>query len=146
LCPVRVIAHRQRHPDVVVDCGVDALHESAAPIPCARLHVPVHRVLDDGLGGHARRNLELRDLDELTFACAAQMLKRGEQSNTGVHPDDRIGWSLQVARRAVGVAGCSRHPRCPFEVECPADVITPRPLQPEPGHAHEDHVRIELYK
>ena len=63
-----------------------------------------------------------------------------------VHPDDRIGGSLQVARRAVGVAGGSRHARRLLEVECPADVIAPRSLQPEPGHAHQDHVGLQLHQ
>ena len=116
---------------------------TATAIAFARLHNAVHRVFDHRLGGDARRDLNLSDLDELAFAGAAPMFERGEQGDAGVHPDDGIGGPLQVARRAVGVPGHGRHTRCLLDVERPADIVTPGALQAESRHTHEDHVGLE---
>ena len=47
-----------------------------------------------GSAATARRDLDLRDLDQLTFAGAAPVLERSEQGDAGVHPDDGIGGPL----------------------------------------------------
>ncbi len=81
------------------------------PITVARLDDPVHRIVDDRLGGQARRHLDLRDLDELAFAGAAPVLEGGQQRDARVHPDDRVSGPLQGARRTVRVTRDSGHAR-----------------------------------
>jgi hypothetical protein len=119
---------------------------TAAAISFARPQDAVHRVFDDRLGGDAGRNLDLCDLDELPFAGAAPMFERGEKRNPCVHPDDQVGWTLQIARRPVGIPRRGRHARRLLEVERPTDVVAPRALQPEPGHAHQDHVGPQIHQ
>ena len=144
--PVGVIADGDCHPLRRRPLSGTRLAPSRGAVAFARPNNTVHRVLDHGFGGNACRDLDLRDLDELSFAGAAPVLERSEQGDTGMHPDDGIGGPLQVARRPLGVSRHSRHPRCLLEIERPADVVAPWSLQAESGHAHEDHVGLELHQ
>jgi hypothetical protein len=134
LRPVVVVAHRQRHPDIVGVGRVDTLAVATLPIAVARPDDPVHRILDHWFGGDSGGDFDLRNLDQPTFAGAAPVFKRGEQRHARVHPDDGIGGPLHVARRPVGVSGRRRHAGDLFDVQRPAHVIPPRAFEAESRH------------
>ena len=54
---------------------------------------------------HGGTHLDLSGLDQLPLASGLPMLEGGQQRNTGVHAGDRVGGTLQIARRPVGVPG-----------------------------------------
>ena len=118
LRPVGVVAHRQRHPRIVVVGRVDTLAVAASPVAFTRPDDPVHRVLDHRFGGDRCADFDLGHLDQLALAGTIAMLERGEQRHPGVHTDDRVGGALHVARRTL--RSSRSPPTCRRPVRCSA--------------------------
>ena len=143
-CPIRIVADGDGHPLVLAAGRVDTLRVGSVSVSLTWADFPSQRVLDDGLGGDRRTDLDLCDLDELAFARTAFVFKGGQQGNGGVHTRDGIGGPLKIARWAIGITRASRHPRQLFDIERPTHVIAPRSRQPKSRHAHHDDVRVDL--
>ena len=101
--------------------------------------VPVGVVLDDLLGHEVGGHVEHGQLDVLALPRPLPVGERGDDGERGVGPGQRIACARDV-RGPVVVARDPGQARHLLHARREAGPVAPRPVEPEPGHPHHDHV------